>query len=371
MKKTFYRSLLPLLLIVVLLCSVSCGLDLRSRQEKPFYSLEDLPAYAGEPYVEVNGNTPYFTDAEKTAARKSYETYGELDSLGRCTTCVASVGKDLMPTEARGSLRSVTPTGWPEKEEDAKYDIVDGKYLYNRCHLIGFQLTSENANRKNLITGTRYLNVDGMLPFENMVADYVKETENHVLYRVTPIFDGNDLVALGVLMEGYSIEDGGDGILFCVFCYNVQPGIVIDYANGNSRLAEKGEALMPAWNDREDTNPDQTDLQDLVPDWKHDDRQTSLTLLQGSEDVVQGEKATVTVQGKPGTVYSIRVKLPSGKESTASALTEKTADEQGKVTWEWTIASNTKPGTAIVTVTGSEGESLQVSFSILSKPAEE
>lgn len=191
-------------------------------------SLDTLPEYSGNPYVVVNDNTPFFTEADKTTA--SFEQYGELDSLGRCTTAYANVGKDLMPTEKRGSIGSVKPTGW----QIAKYDNVDGKYLYNRCHLIGYQLTAENANKKNLITGTRYLNVNGMLPFENMVADYIKETNNHVLYRVTPVFIGDNLVASGVLMEAESVEDNGEGILFNVYCYNVQPGIVIDYATGDS-----------------------------------------------------------------------------------------------------------------------------------------
>lgn len=196
------------------------------------YSLDDLPAYSGESYVTVNDNEPFFTQEDMTT--NSYETYSDLDTLDRCGVAWANVGVDLMPTEERGSIGQVKPSGW----QTVKYDIVDGKYLYNRCHLIGFQLTGENANEKNLITGTRYLNVDGMLPFENQVADYVKETENHVLYRVTPIFQGDELVARGVLMEGLSVEDEGEGISFCVYAYNVQPGIVIDYATGNSWLEE-------------------------------------------------------------------------------------------------------------------------------------
>lgn len=184
--------------------------------------------YQGEPYVVINENNPDFTEADMTTA--SFESYGELDGLGRCTTAFANIGKDLMPTEKRGSIGEVKPTGW----QMAKYDNVDGKYLYNRCHLIGYQLTGENANAKNLITGTRYLNVDGMLPFENMVADYIKETGNHVLYRVTPVFSGDNLVASGVHMEAESVEDNGDGILFNVYCFNAQPGIAIDYATGDS-----------------------------------------------------------------------------------------------------------------------------------------
>ena len=172
------------------------------------------------------GGDPDFSENEITSV--SYEYYSELDALGRCGVCIASVGQDIMPTEKRGSIGQVKPTGW----HTVKYDFVDGKYLYNRCHLIGFQLTGENANKRNLITGTRYLNVEGMLPFENMVADYVKETGNHVMYRVTPIFVGDELLARGVHIEAESVEDGGDGIMFNVFCYNVQPGVVLDYATG-------------------------------------------------------------------------------------------------------------------------------------------
>ena len=187
-------------------------------------------AYDGKPYVVINDNDPDFTDADMTTT--SFERYGELDGLGRCTTAFANIGKDLMPAEKRGPIGEVKPTGW----QTAKYDNVDGKYLYNRCHLIGYQLTGENANEKNLITGTRYLNVDGMLLFENMVADYIKETNNHVLYRVTPIFTGDNLLADGVLMEAESVEDNGEGISYNVFCYNVQPGVKIDYVTGDSSL---------------------------------------------------------------------------------------------------------------------------------------
>ena len=195
-------------------------------------SPEEIPPYSGEAYVAVNGNVPFFVEEEYTT--ESYEFYSELDSLGRCGVTMACIGTDIMPTEERGNIGSVKPTGW----QSVKYDIVDGKYLYNRCHLIGFQLAGENANKRNLITGTRYLNIEGMLPFEDMVADYVKETENHVLYRVTPIFNGDDLVAEGVLMEGWSVEDNGESICFCIYAYNAQPGIIIDYATGDSRLAE-------------------------------------------------------------------------------------------------------------------------------------
>lgn len=201
------------------------------------FNVADVPAYSGEPYTAVNNNEPYFTSDNLTT--EAFENYSELDALGRCGVAYANVCIETMPTEKRGSISEVKPTGW----HSVKYDNVDGKSLYNRCHLIGYQLTAENANQQNLITGTRYLNVDGMLPFENMVADYVKETDNHVLYRVTPIFTGDNLVADGVLMEGYSVEDEGDGICFCVYAYNVQPGITIDYATGDSWLSsEKGNS---------------------------------------------------------------------------------------------------------------------------------
>ena len=197
------------------------------------FSLSDVPAYSGKAYTSANGNVPYFAAAELTTT--SFETYSDLDTLGRCGVTYACIGQDLMPTKERGSIGMVKPTGWHTVRYD---DLVDGKYLYNRCHLIGYQLTGENANTKNLITGTRYLNIEGMLPFENMVADYIQETNNHVLYRVTPIFEGNNLLANGVLMEGYSVEDKGAGVSYCVFAYNVQPGIEIDYATGESKLAD-------------------------------------------------------------------------------------------------------------------------------------
>ena len=193
------------------------------------FSLSSIPAFADQAYLAVNKNEPYFTDADK-ARTDAFETYSTLDSMGRCGVAYANICHEIMPTEKRGEIGSVKPTGW----QTAKYDFVDGKYLYNRCHLIGYQLAGENANDKNLITGTRYLNIEGMLPFENMVDDYVDETNNHVLYRVTPVFDGNNLVASGVLVEGWSVEDQGDGICFCVYAYNNQPGVEINYAPGDN-----------------------------------------------------------------------------------------------------------------------------------------
>lgn len=196
-------------------------------------TLDNLPEYPGEPFVALYNNVPDF-DNEIDKAKKSFETYSDLDSLGRCGVAYANIGKDLMPTDKRGDISSVKPTGWINKKYDTS--LVDGGYIYNRCHLIGHQLASEDANEKNLITGTRYFNVEGMLPFENMVDDYVKETNNHVLYRVTPIYDGDNLVAKGVQMEAQSVEDDGEGIMFNVFVYNVQPGIKIDYKTGDSEL---------------------------------------------------------------------------------------------------------------------------------------
>ena len=207
---------------------VTSATDVPTGEGTSAFSLREIPAYSGTPYTEVNGNQPYFTEEELTT--QSFETYSELDSLGRCGMAYANVGQDLMPTEPRGEIGAVKPTGW----HLVKYDNVDGKYLYNRCHLIAYMLAAENANPQNLITGTRYLNVQGMLPFETKVCDYVKNTGNHVLYRVTPIFDGDNLLADGVLMEAYSVEDAGEGICFCVFAYNVQPGIGIDYATGDN-----------------------------------------------------------------------------------------------------------------------------------------
>lgn len=204
--------------------------------------LSSLPAHTDKPYVEVNGNLPFFTEAEITDV--AYESYSALDQLGRCGAAIACCGKETMPApgEDRGSISSITPTGWVQ----AKYICVSGQSLYNRCHLIAWQLSAENANVKNLISGTRYLNADGMIPFENMVADYIKETGNHVMYRVTPIFEGSNLLASGVQIEAYSVEDGGEGICFNVYCYNVQPFIIIDYATGSSSFDEDAfEASKP------------------------------------------------------------------------------------------------------------------------------
>ena len=195
-----------------------------------YVSLDAIPAYDGKAYVAVNNNEPFFTDSDMTTT--AFENYSDLDSLGRCGVAYANICKEIMPTEKRGKIGMIKPSGW----HTVKYDVIKDRYLYNRCHLIGYQLAGENANPKNLITGTRYLNVEGMLPFENLVADYVNNTGNHVLYRVTPMFSSSNLVANGVLIEAKSVEDNGGGILFNVYCYNVQPGVGINYENGDSWL---------------------------------------------------------------------------------------------------------------------------------------
>ncbi len=216
--------------------------------------VENIPEYTGNPYVTIHDNEPDFIEEELT--EDSFEAYSELDAKGRCGMAEAMIGKELMPTEERGKIGQVKPAGW----HTVKYEHVDGKYLYNRCHLIGYQLTAENANEKNLaenaneknlITGTRYMNVEGMLPFENMVADYIDETDNHVRYRVTPIYEGENLVASGVEMEAESVEDDGEGLSFHVYVYNVQPGIEIDYATGESREDETEKATKSLGNQEE------------------------------------------------------------------------------------------------------------------------
>lgn len=223
------RLIAALIAVIILVAASVTACTLLRSSVKENETTVPSDTQTEEPYIKVNGNVPRFSEEEKKTAA-AFENYSDLDALGRCGVAFACVGKETMPTEERGPIGSIKPSGW----HSVKYDFVDGKYLYNRCHLIGYQLTAENANEKNLITGTRYLNTKGMLQFENMVADYVKETGNHVLYRVTPVFEGKNLVASGVYMEAYSVEDDGDGICFYVYVFNRQPGVKIDYLTGDS-----------------------------------------------------------------------------------------------------------------------------------------
>ncbi len=251
MKENVRKLYTAFLTIVSLLTLTSCSAvmdasfsDMDMESVPAYADVAEIPDYEGEPYVVLNDNEPDFTEAEITT--EAYEDYSDLDALGRCGEAEACIGEELMPTGERESISSVKPTGWVNE----KYDSVDGGYLYNRCHLIGYQLSGENANEENLITGTRYMNVEGMLPFEDMVADYVHETDNHVMYRVTPVFEGDDLVASGVQMEAESVEDDGEGVSFNVYVYNVQPDITIDYATGeNWETPENGTAGNPSSGD--------------------------------------------------------------------------------------------------------------------------
>lgn len=243
------------------------------------YDLKSIPEYSGEPYVTIHDNVPFFLEEELTT--DAFETYSELDDLGRCGTAYANICEDIMPTEKRGKIGMIKPSGW----HTVKYTGIDGNYLYNRCHLIGYQLSAENANEKNLITGTRYLNVTGMLPFENMVADYVNETGNHVLYRVTPIYNQENLVADGVLMEAQSVEN--DDLAFCVYCYNVQPGIEIDYHTGDSKSSETEQPSKTSEdlyvlnrNTKKFHRPDCSSVQDIKPKNKQEFSGNTKALIQ-------------------------------------------------------------------------------------------
>lgn len=307
MKRKLSNLLLALLLCLALL--TGCGTDdliqsdvpptaTQQNEQTPTASVEvddsqqgsfdlsQISEYTGDAYIAVNDNLPFFTDDEITD--QSFETYSPLDALGRCGVAFACVGQDLMPTEERGSIGQVKPSGW----HLVKYDCVDGKYLYNRCHLIGYQLTAENANERNLITGTRYLNIEGMLPFENQVADYVQQIGNHVLYRVTPVFENDNLLASGVLMEGYSVEDSGAGVCFCAYAYNVQPGVQIDYATGGSALigeiesepSEQTAAVEPDYvlnnNTRKFHRPSCSSVEDIKPSNREDYTGSRETLIE-------------------------------------------------------------------------------------------
>ena len=242
MRINFKMRSIALLLALVFLLGALFGC-------RSVISLDEIPEYSGASYVEINGGEPFFTDDEITTV--AFESYSILDTLGRCGVAFACIGIELMPTEPREGDLDTEPSGWVTNGDsnNNNYDFILGGYVYNRCHLIGFQLAGENDNPNNLITGTRYMNIEGMLPFENMVADYVKRTENHVMYRVTPIFKGIDALARGVLIEGYSVEDSGRGICFCIYAYNVQPGVAISYLTGQN--APAGSGLPSGDNDKD------------------------------------------------------------------------------------------------------------------------
>ena len=250
--RNFRRIISIILILAFVLPILSCG--------KNKISLNNVPEYSGSPYVEINGGEPFFTKKERKSA-EAFERYAELDPLGRCGAAFACLGPETLSDEDRESIANVTPTGWEYNgiSNNNTYDFVEDNYVYNRCHLIGHQLAGENDNEKNLITGTRYMNIEGMLPFENMIAEYIRQTSNHVLYRVTPIFKGLDYVARGVLMEAYSIEDSGRGIKICIYLYNVQPGVDIDYFTGVNMVEG---STPPDYSNagKEDNSNDNTDI---------------------------------------------------------------------------------------------------------------
>lgn len=294
MKHTNLKLLLGSLLLSLSLLFGGCGADESTNKNTRMsnetsdklsdtpstsYDLESIPEYSDEPYVTIHDNVPFFSEEELTT--DAFETYSELDDLGRCGTAYANICEEIMPTEKRGKIGMIKPSGW----HTVKYTGIDGNYLYNRCHLIGYQLSAENANEKNLITGTRYLNVTGMLPFENMVADYVNETGNHVLYRVTPIYNQENLIADGVLMEAQSVEN--DDLAFCVYCYNVQPGIEIDYHTGDSKSSETEQPSKTSEdlyvlnkNTKKFHRPDCSSVQDIKPKNKQEFSGNTEALIQ-------------------------------------------------------------------------------------------
>lgn len=308
-KKTAQKFQMPAfaaaLLSVLLLCFFP-------KTETHSYDLSTIPAYSGEAYVILNENQPEF-DTEELST-ESYEYYSELDALGRCGTAYALIGTDLMPTEERTSIGHVKPSGW----HTIKYDIIRDKYLYNRCHLIGFQLTGENANEKNLITGTRQMNVEGMQPFETDVAKYIKETDYHVMYRVTPIYEGNNLVANGVQMEAYSVEDNGKGICFNVFVYNVQDGIEIDYATGESQLADKNAKTetntAAQTQERSDSN---TNAQSDAISNTNTQSQNSIASDEPAQPSDTSSKGAYAVNEKNGKIHKVGACYATGESNRA------------------------------------------------------
>lgn len=317
---------LCLLLALSLVCNLSV-MSASAASQKDKITLNNLPAYSGEAYVELNDNVPSFSKKDMTT--KAFEKYSELDDLGRCGAAYANVCKETMPTEERGNIGMIKPSGW----HTVKYDNVDGKYLYNRCHLIGYQLTAENANEKNLITGTRYLNIEGMLPFENMVADYIDETDNHVLYRVTPIFKGDNLLASGVQMEAYSVEDKGKGVSFNVYCYNVQPGIEINYSDGTSWLADGTIASITLNYSKYALTVGQSKT--LVASTSPESAAKNVTWYSSNNKVATVNKNGKVIAVKAGTA-TITAKTANGLKATCKVTVKAKSDT--------TVANNTSSG---------------------------
>lgn len=328
------------LCLLLALCFV-CNLSVMSASaavQKDKITLNNLPVYSGEAYVELNDNVPSFSKKDMTT--KAFEKYSELDDLGRCGAAYANVCRKTMPTEERGNIGMIKPSGW----QTVKYDNVDGKYLYNRCHLIGYQLTAENANEKNLITGTRYMNIEGMLPFENMVADYIDETDNHVLYRVTPIFKGDNLLASGMQMEAYSVEDKGKRVSFNVYCYNVQPGIEINYSDGTSRLADGTIASITLNYSKYALTVGQskTLVASTSPEsaaknvtWYSSDSKVATVNKNGKVTVVKAGTATITAKTANGLKATCKVTVKAKSDTTVTNSTS-----VGNVTY--VLNTNTK-----------------------------
>lgn len=295
-------------------------------------SLSNIPKYSGKAYVIINNNVPFFSEEDLTT--NSYETYSELDNQGRCGAAMACVGKDIMPTEKRGDIGSIKPTGW----HTVKYQGIDGTYLYNRCHLIGFQLTGENANEQNLITGTRYLNVEGMLPFENLVADYVKETNNHVLIRVTPMFEGDNLLASGVLMEAKSVEDNGALVQFNVYCYNVQPGIEINYKTG----ASSGPEYTGTTTSTNTSNSTDTNKNDKTDSETNTNTSTSTTTNTSSSNIT----SSTTTSSSSTTSSSTTSTSSSSTTSSSTTSTSSSSTTSNSTTSTTTPSEAEKPETS-------------------------
>ena len=312
--------------------------------QQSFVSLSNIPKYNGKAYVSINNNIPFFSEADLTT--KSYEKYSELDAKGRCGVAIACIGKNIMPTEERENIGSVKPTGW----HTVKYKGIDGNYLYNRCHLIGFQLTGENANEKNLITGTRYLNVDGMLPFENLVADYVKETNNHILFRVTPMFEGDNLLASGVLMEARSVEDNGAGIQFNVYCYNVQPGIEINYKTGESSGPEyTGTTTSTNTNTSSSTNANQnnkTDVETNTNTSTTTSTSSSNTTSSSTTSTSSSSATSNTATSTSSSSATSNITTSSSSSSTTSSSTTSTSSSEtttnNPTTYTYILNTNSK-----------------------------